>query len=69
VTAYRCSGCGAEQTAINDLAGMAHTRTAGKPSRCSGRWRPVVEAGSLPAPWRATMAALDTRRRLESEGS
>jgi hypothetical protein len=29
-----------QQPAINDISGQAHTRTAGKPSRCSGRWWP-----------------------------
>jgi hypothetical protein len=51
VTAYRCDGCRATQTAFNDLAGMAHTRTGGKPSRCPGRWWPVPgRAAAAPRP-------------------
>lgn len=38
MTLYRCSSCGVENTAINDLTGVAHTRTAGKPSGCDGRY-------------------------------
>jgi hypothetical protein len=43
VTTYRCSGCGVINRAINDLTGMAHTRTGGKPSGCQGTYRPVAE--------------------------
>jgi hypothetical protein len=27
-----------ENKAVNELAGVAHTRTGGKPSGCEGRW-------------------------------
>jgi hypothetical protein len=38
MTVYRCSGCGMENRAINELAGVAHARTGRKPSGCAGRW-------------------------------
>jgi hypothetical protein len=41
VTSYRCDGCGVVNRAVNDLSGMAHTRTGGKPSECSGRYQPA----------------------------
>jgi hypothetical protein len=41
MTSYRCSGCGILNWAINDLSGMAHTRTGGKPSECTGRYQPA----------------------------
>jgi hypothetical protein len=40
---FECSGCGVRNRAINDLSGMAHTRTGGKPSGCTGTYRPVAE--------------------------
>jgi hypothetical protein len=38
VRTYRCSECGVANRAINDLAGMAHTHTAKRPSGCSGHY-------------------------------
>lgn len=57
MTTYRCDRCQVQNTAINDLAGVRHTRTGGKPSKCQGTYRPVDPPGSLPAPWRAMLAA------------
>jgi hypothetical protein len=41
MTEYRCSSCGVVNRAINDLTGMAHTRTGGKPSGCQGVYQPA----------------------------
>jgi hypothetical protein len=38
MSTYRCSECGMENKAINELQGQAHTRTGRKPSGCAGRW-------------------------------
>jgi hypothetical protein len=42
MTSYRCDGCGVTNRASNDLSGMAHTTTGGKPSECEGRYRLAI---------------------------
>jgi hypothetical protein len=43
VREYRCSGCGVINRAVNDLTGIAHTMTGGKPSGCNGIYQPAEE--------------------------
>ena len=45
---YRCSGCGVINRAINDLTGIRHTMTGGKPSGCEGSFYPVVDQQEEP---------------------
>jgi hypothetical protein len=43
VRSYRCSGCGVINRASNDLTGIKHTTTGGKPSGCEGTYHRIAD--------------------------
>jgi hypothetical protein len=47
VREYRCTGCGVINRAANNLTGMAHTTTGGKPSGCNGTYQLVEQADRI----------------------
>jgi hypothetical protein len=38
VGVFVCSGCGIENVSANNLNGVRHIQTGGKPSKCDGRY-------------------------------